>query len=160
MDLFKIDPGLAIWTWITFGILFFLLSKFAFPTLLKNLKDREEMIAESVDNASKIETKLAAVEKEQAEIIRRSQEEAKEILRKTREDAQQMRKNLLEEAEKEAREIVEQARLTINEERADAIKSLRAQIAAFTCDTAEQLIGRSFVSADDRKWAEELAKAL
>jgi F-type H+-transporting ATPase subunit b len=160
MDLFNIDPGLAIWTWITFGILFFLLLKFAFPTLLKNLKNREQMIAQSVDNAAQIKEQLLSVEKEREEILKRSRLEADEILRKTREEAQRLRKNLLEKAEKEAQELLDQAHERINEDRTAAMESIRIQIADFACDTAEQIIGRSFVAAEDRKWAKDMARTL
>jgi F-type H+-transporting ATPase subunit b len=158
MDLFKIEPGLAIWTWITFGILFLLLSKFVFPSLLKGIKTREALIAKSVDNATQIEKQLSDIEKEHLEIIKRSRSEAEEIIRKTRTEAEQIRKSLIEKAEQEARAILAQTKIKIEEERASVMEGMRAQIAVFACDTAEKIIGKSFVSQEDRKWVEELAK--
>jgi len=160
MDIFKIEPGLAVWTWITFGILFVLLYKFAFPSLLKNLKNREEMIAGSVDNAARIEQQLAKIEKEHKEIIQRSRNEADEILRKTRQEAEKVRQTILAKAEKEAQVVMEQAKTKIAEERVVAMESVRSMLAAFVCDTAEKLIGRSFVSEEDKKWAGELVEKI
>ena len=54
MALFKIDPGLAIWTWIVFGALLFLLQRYVFPNLLRSVRNREATIARSVDNAARI----------------------------------------------------------------------------------------------------------
>jgi F-type H+-transporting ATPase subunit b len=160
MELFNIDPGLAIWTWISFGILFFILWKFVFPPLMKNLKNREETIAQSVDKAARIEERLSDIEKEHAQILKRSQFEADEILRKTRAEAEGVRQKLLEKAENEALEILDQAKLKIAEERESAIASLRTQIAEFVCDASEKVIGKSFTDQNDREWARELVKRI
>ncbi|MBN2739033.1 MAG: F0F1 ATP synthase subunit B [Spirochaetales bacterium] len=152
MGLFNIDPGLAIWTWITFGILFVLLSKFAFPSLLKTIKDREKKISDSIDNADRIEKQLARIEKEHKEIIRRSHNEADEILRKTRKEAEQIRKTMLEKAEAEAQSVLDQAKQKIAEEREATIESIRSELALLVCNTAEKVIGRSFVSKEDQEW--------
>ena len=45
------DPGLFIWTIITFLVLLFLLAKFAWGPLLKALENRQETIRESLDDA-------------------------------------------------------------------------------------------------------------
>jgi len=160
MDLFKIDPGLAIWTWITFGILFFVLSKFVFPALMKNLKDRETLIADSVDKAASIEKQLAKIEKEHTEIIQRSRQEADEMLRKTRQEAEQVRVSLLEKAEKEAQAILDQVKQKIAEERAAAVQSVRSELTDFICDAAEKVVGHAFVAAEDRAWTKELVEKI
>ncbi|MCP4931762.1 MAG: ATP synthase F0 subunit B, partial [Candidatus Marinimicrobia bacterium] len=51
--LVQLDPGLFIWTIITFLVLFFVLAKFAWKPLLKMLQDREDMIRSSLDDAEK-----------------------------------------------------------------------------------------------------------
>jgi F-type H+-transporting ATPase subunit b len=146
MELFKIDPGLAIWTWISFGILFLLLSEFAFPTLLKNIRLREESIARSVDNAALIEQRLSDIEKEKSEILKQSQAEADEILRRTRADAEVVRQRLIEKAENEACEIIERAKKKMEEERESVIASMRHELADFVCTTSAKIIGRTFTS--------------
>ncbi len=160
MALFKLDPGLAIWTWIIFGILLFLLQRYIFPSLIKSLKNREDKIARSVDNAAQIEERLATIEKEHEETIRRSRAEADEILRLTREEAEAVRKKLLEKAEQEAREVLDQAKLKIEAERAAAVESIRRELAEFVCDTSEKIIGKSFTSRKDHEWAKELARVI
>jgi F-type H+-transporting ATPase subunit b len=160
MELFKIDPGLAIWTWIVFGILLLLLWKYAFPSLMQGIRERENSIARSVDNAALIEQRLADIEQEHAETMSRARAEADEILRRTREEAQEVRRKLLERAEQEAREVLEQAREKIQDERAAATQAMRREIAGLVCDASEKIIGRSFTSREDRDWAEGLAKTL
>jgi F-type H+-transporting ATPase subunit b len=160
MDLFKLDPGLAIWTWIIFGVLFFLLWKYAFPPLIRSIRDREESIARSVDNAARIERRLAEIEQEHAEMVKKARAEADEILRQTREEAEAVRQRLLEKAESEARDVLERVRGEITEQRATAVEGLRQEVAGLVLEASEKLIGRSLGSRDDREWAEELAKTL
>jgi F-type H+-transporting ATPase subunit b len=160
MDLFKLDPGLGIWTWIIFGVLFFLLWKYAFPPLIRSIRDREESIARSVDNAARIERRLAEIKQEHVEMVKTARAEADEILRRTREEAEAVRKRLLEKAETEARGVLERVRGEIAEERAAAVEGLRQEVAGVVLEASEKLIGHSFGSRADREWAEELAERL
>ena len=106
MELFKLDPGLAIWTWIAFGILFFILWKFAFPVLIGNIKEREKLIAKSVDDADEIEKRLKEINIEYAEIIKKARTEADGILLETRKESDLLKRKLLLKAEEEAADIV------------------------------------------------------
>jgi F-type H+-transporting ATPase subunit b len=160
MDLFKLDPGLAIWTWIVFGITLTILGKFAFPIILNNIKTREKTIAQAINNAAQIEKRLSAIEQEQAEAIKAAKVQASEILRQTREQAEILRKDLLAKAEEDAQDILAQAKIKINEERAAMIELIRLDIADFVCDASEKVIGKSFIAKQDREWVKELVEIL
>jgi F-type H+-transporting ATPase subunit b len=56
--MFKPEPGLIIWTLISFFLLLVLLKKLAYPQILKAMKTREETIARQLEEAEK--TKAAA----------------------------------------------------------------------------------------------------
>ena len=160
MELFTLDPGLAIWTWIAFGILFLILWKFVFPALLDNIKNREHLIAQSVDDATEIQKRLERINTEHAGILKKARKEADDILRNTRKEAEVLKKKLLEKAELETEEIIAQAREKIAAEREALLQSLQEELADFVCDTSERIIGTSFTSEKDREWARELAKTL
>lgn len=160
MDLFKLDPGLAIWTWVTFGALFFILWKYVLPPVLKNIKDREDVIARSIENAAQIDKRVEEIEKEHSTMIASAKAEADEILRKAREDSEKVRKGLLEKARAEARKIVEAGQAAIAEEKAVMLEALRMDIADFVCDSSEKLIGKSFLSPADKAWTRELVETL
>jgi F-type H+-transporting ATPase subunit b len=160
MDLFKLEPGLFIWTWLTFGILLLLLSKLVFPSLLAGIKQREKKIADSVDKAEEIEKRLAAIENEHREIITAAQKEADAILRKIREDAGELKKKLAKEADEKAAGILEDARLKIEEERAAILNSLRSDIAEMVCEASSKLIQTKVAGDEDLKLAEKLVNEL
>lgn len=160
MELFKLDPGLIIWTWIAFGALLFILGKFVFPSLLNNIKSREKLIAQSVDEADSIHKRLEDINVEYAEVIKKAHTKADAILLQTRKDAEVLKSTLLEKAEKEAADIVTRARLKTAEERDMMLRSLEKELADFVCSTAEQVVGRSFTSSKDHELARELVQTL
>jgi len=160
MELFKIDPGLAIWTWIVFGLTFMILWEFAFPYILTNIKNREKIIADSINKASLIERRLSDIEKEQTQMISESRIQANEILRQTRLQAEILRKDLLEKAGQEARDVLAQVKIKIEEERMVMVQSIKSDIADFVCETSEKVIGRSFVSKKDHDWVNEMVETL
>ncbi len=160
MDLFKIDPGLALWTWIVFGMTFAILWKYAFPQILNNIKTREAAIAKAVNNAAQIEQRLSAMEEEHAKVIKASKAQGNDILRQIREQAETLRKDLIQKAEDEAHTILVEAKIKIEDERAAMIQSIKGEIADFVCQTSEKVIGKSFVSGADRDWINELVETL
>jgi len=160
MELFSLDPGLAIWTWITFGLLFLVLWKFVFPPILRTIADREAFIARGVDNARAAEEKLKQMEQEHRELIRKAREEADGLLREARTESDKLKERLLESARQEAREIVQEGRTAAEAERQALIASLKEEIAGLICDSSEKVVGRSFLDSDDRAWAREMAESL
>ncbi|HIA23427.1 MAG TPA: F0F1 ATP synthase subunit B, partial [Candidatus Marinimicrobia bacterium] len=74
--LVQLDPGLFVWTIVTFLLLLTVLSKFAWKPLLKMLKEREEFIRSSLEDAEKAQTELAKLNAEGEEIINKARAEA------------------------------------------------------------------------------------
>ncbi len=160
MELFQLDPGLALWTWVVFGVTFFILQKFAFPQILENIRDREMMISKAVHKAEQIEKRLSEIEKERDDILREAQRQANEILQQSRLHAESLKKDILKKAEEEAKAVLNEAKVKIDAERAVMFGSLKSEIADLVCDTSEKLIGQSFVEEKDRQWVKELIKTI
>ncbi len=160
MDIFSIEPGLAVWTWVTFGVLLFVLSKFVFPTLLKNIKDRENAINKSVDNAQEIKKRLNDIESEHKLVIEKSRKEADKILMATRKEAEVLKKDLLEKAQKEALIIISEAKMRIEEEKKRAFESIKKDIVELVCESSEKVVEHSFLKEQDKIWTKDLIEKL
>ena len=63
------DPGLFIWTILTFLVLLALLGKFAWRPLLAALEAREATIRKSLDDAEKTRQELERVQQESRQIV-------------------------------------------------------------------------------------------
>ncbi len=74
--LVQVDPGLFIWTIVTFLVLLTLLAKFAWGPLLQALDAREETIRKSLADAEKARQELERLNQESEAIIRQARVEA------------------------------------------------------------------------------------
>ena len=74
--LVQVDPGLFIWTIVTFLVLLTLLAKFAWGPLLQSLAAREETIRKSLADAEKARQELERLNQESEAIIRQARVEA------------------------------------------------------------------------------------
>src|SRR5438105_3703748 len=92
------DPGLFLWTIITFLVLLTLLGKFAWKPLLQALAGREEAIRKALDDAQQAKQELERLQQESARIIRGARAEADAILVAARGDGDRLREELREKA--------------------------------------------------------------
>ena len=66
------DPGLFIWTIVTFLVLLALLAKFAWRPLLQALESRQAMIRKALDDAQQAKQELERLHAESAQMIRKA----------------------------------------------------------------------------------------
>src|SRR5438093_1225756 len=66
------DPGLYIWTILTFLVLLALLAKYAWKPLLEALDNRQQSIRKALDDARKAKQELEAIHAESAKLLARA----------------------------------------------------------------------------------------
>ena len=81
---------LIFWEVVSFGILLFLLYKYAFPGILSMLEEREKKIKDSLDQAERHRTEAERKLKEYEAKLAASSKEAEGILATAKERAQQL----------------------------------------------------------------------
>ena len=75
------DPGLFIWTILTFLVLLALLAKFAWKPLLAALEQRQQTIAQAVEDAQQGDARnSSASSQESAQVLTKARVEAEAIL--------------------------------------------------------------------------------
>ena len=70
----------ALWTWITFGAVSFILYKVAWKPILAALDAREARIRNALDDAEAVREKLATIDETKSRLIQEAEEEAKQII--------------------------------------------------------------------------------
>ncbi|HOR40188.1 MAG TPA: F0F1 ATP synthase subunit B [Paludibacteraceae bacterium] len=140
MDLFLPESGLVIWMTIAFGIVFFILSKFGFPIILKSINEREKYIIKSLDAANEAQQKLLEIEDKGKEIIANAEQQQLLIVK----ESQELKKKLVEEAkmqaQKEADNIIENARIQIEKEKETALSDIRNEVLQVSFSIAEKVL--------------------
>lgn len=154
------DPGLFIWTILTFLVLLALLSKFAWKPLLAALQARSERIAQSLDEARRAHEEMARVKRESAEIIRQAHVEASTIVSSSRSDAERVREETKQKARAEAAAIIAAAQRQIDAEAVRARDDVRRETADLAVAIASKLIRRNISVDDNRVMIDEMIGSL
>ena len=152
------DPGLFLWTILTFLVLLGLLAKFAWKPLLAMLDRREEIIRQSLDDAEKAKQELQRLQQESKEILSKARVEAQSILAKTRSEAEKLKGEIRQKAKAQADSILRDAEKQIQVETKKAIAVIKNEIVDLSLLVASKLIKRNLSKKDNQSLIEESLK--
>ena len=154
------DPGLYIWTIVTFLVLVALLARFAWRPLLEALERRQAAIRQSLDDARQAKQELERVHAESLRILAEARSKADEILTATREDAYRFRDELKDKARLEATAFVQAAERQIQQETARARQQIRRDAIDISVEIASKLLERNVSAADNERLIAETLQRL
>lgn len=152
------DPGLFLWTILTFMVLLGLLARFAWKPLLALLDRREEMIRQSLDDAQEAKEELQRLQQESKEILSKARVEAQSILAQTRSEADKLKGEIKQKAKAEADAILRDAEKQIQVETEKAIAVLKNEVVDLSLLVASKLIRRNLSKEDNQSLIEESLK--
>ena len=136
----NVDPGLIIWTIITFFILLLLLRLTAWKPIMKALAAREENIRTSLAKAEKARDDAERILLENKKNLEQAEEQVQKTLKDGRALAEKMRQEVTNKANDEARRMIAQAKDQIEREKQEALKELRAEVAHLAVSAASKII--------------------
>jgi F-type H+-transporting ATPase subunit b len=154
------DPGLYIWTIVTFLVLVALLAKFAWRPLLAALDERQQAIRKSLDDARQAKQDLERVHAESAKILAQARTEAEAIVAATRTDVSQFREEMRLKARDEAAGIVKNAERQIELETARALQQIRHEAVDLSVTIASKLLQRNVSKDDNARLIEDTFKRI
>ncbi len=148
-----INPGLGIifWMTLTFGIVVFILGKYAWPSILKGLKEREQSIQESLDTAKSTQEQMKRLQADNEKLLQEAREERAVILA----DARKIKDKIIEEAREKATQqadnIVEGAKERIEHEKKAALTEIKNTIAEYSIEIAEKILREELKDKNKQK---------
>lgn len=146
MELITPDLGLLFWMTLAFGIVFFILAKFAFPVINNMLKKREEEINNALELAERTHKEMEKLQADNETLLQQAREEREKILA----EARQLHDKFINDAKIKANEekdrIIESAKETIEHEKMAATTEIKNQIADISIKVAEKIIGKTMES--------------
>jgi F-type H+-transporting ATPase subunit b len=149
------DPGLYIWTIITFLLLLVAFIYLAWRPLKATLQAREDSIRQSLEDARQAREELQRLRAESAQMLAAARAEADTILSRTREDANRFRDEMKEKAQGEAAGIVKNAERRIEMETTRAIQQIRAEAVEFSVAIASKILQRNVSKEDNERLIED-----
>ena len=139
MELFKVDFGLTIWMCVAFAILLFILWKFAWAAILKGMENRADLIDKGVEYAQNAKQTLDQAQAESQKFIDEARRQEADILAEANKMKSQIVEEAHNEAKKEAQKVIDAARLSIEQSRKEAEKSLRDEVSRYALAIADQV---------------------
>lgn len=134
------EAGLLFWMLIAFGVVFFILYKYGFPVITSMIDERKKFIDDALHNAKLANEKLAGIEEQSRQILEKANAEQVKILREAVVVRDNIIKDAKEKAEAESARIVATAREQIRQEKEEALREIRAQVAELSLSIAEKVI--------------------
>jgi len=142
MQLVTPGIGLIFWMLVSFSLVMFILSKYAWGPIMKGIHQREETIEKALEAANEAKKEMLQLKAGNEQLLRDAKDERDAMMR----DARKVRESILDEARAKAAEesarILENARENIQFEKMAAINELKNQIASISIEIAEKLIGK------------------
>ena len=152
--------SLIFWEIVSFGILLFILYKYAFPGILSVLEEREKKIKDSLDQAERHRSEAESRLKEYEAKLSAAGKEAEAILAAAKERAQRLLDENEQRLTADAERIKGDATREIEQERRKALQDIRTQTTELALMVAEKVVQRSLTEADQKKFADEALEAL
>jgi F-type H+-transporting ATPase subunit b len=151
MQLLTPGLGLIIWTLLAFLVVFFILKKYAWPSILNALQKREETIAESLSTAERIKAEMAQMKSENEALLAQAREERAGMLRDARTAGDKLISDAKERAKAEYDRIITDAQNTIDQQKNAAIVDVKNMIGKMVIEVTEKVIRRELDSTKDHE---------
>jgi F-type H+-transporting ATPase subunit b len=154
------NPGLIIWTIITFIFLLLLLKKFAWKPLLEALQRREELVRGSIKRAEMAKQEAEQLLEENRKLLERAGQEGLRILNENRAYAEKLKDEIIDKANQQSRRMVEQAKQEIERDKEAALVQLRNEVANLAILAAGKILDETLDENKQRKLVDTYLKGL
>jgi len=157
MSLLLPDSGLLFWMTLVFLVVFFILWKWGFPSIIKMVNERKEYIDESLAKAEEANLRLANIQKQGEELLMEAREKQAQILREASETRDTIVGQAQEKAHEESARILSEAKAEIESQKQAAIRDIRAQVAELSVQIAEKILQKELsTSAEQTQFIDRL----
>jgi F-type H+-transporting ATPase subunit b len=159
MELVKPAIGLIFWMVVTFGLLLFILGKYAWKPILGMLNEREKTIGDSLAEAQKARAEMAQLTAKNEELLNQAKEERNKILHEAKEAADKLKNEMLAKAQQDVEAKIQTAFREIDIQKKAAITEVKNSVGLLALDIAEKVIRKDLKgNAEQLEYVNKLAK--
>lgn len=161
MDLLIPEFGLILWTLLAFGIVFFILKKYAWKPILKSLKEREDHIADSLATAAKVKAEMIELKSENEALLAKAREERGLMIKEAKETSERMIADAKDKAKTEYDRILLNAQSSIEQQKMAALTDVKNQVGNLVIEVAEKILRRELNDKPEQeKYIRQLAEGV
>jgi len=161
MELITPSFGLLFWMLIGFGILFFILAKYAWPAIIAMIAKREQFIQQQLTEAEQVRQEMKNLKSEHQQLLIEAKDERDKILSDARKMVNKMNEDAKLRHEKETDAMMAETRVAIENEKLKAITEIKNEIANLSIEVAEKILREELKESSRQediiqKWVEEM----
>lgn len=145
---------------ISFGIVCFVLYRFAYRPVLAILEKRRQQIAEGLSNAEHIKAELARTEAQRQEKMAEVDAQATKMIEEARAAAKRVQELETQKAIAAAEQILVKAREAAERDHDRMLAELKREVGRLVVQTTATVTGKILTPEDQQRLAEEAAKQL
>jgi len=146
MELVTPGIGLIFWQTVTFIIVLFLLSKFAWKPIMASLRQREDSIESALRMADQAKLEMQALKADNEKLLQEARIERDRILREASEAGNAIVEQAKSRANEEGTRMVANARQAIENEKKAALTEVKNTAAALSIEIAERILKRELAN--------------
>ncbi len=132
--------GLFFWQTLLFGLLLFLLWKFAWKPILTAVNEREDGIKDALAAAEDAKKEMQNVTADSENLLKKARAEREGMLKEAREIKDKLIADSKEQAKVEGDKMIKQAQAAIESEKKAAVADIKSQVANLSVEIAEKVI--------------------
>jgi F-type H+-transporting ATPase subunit b len=140
MELVKPGLGLIFWMTITFSIVLFILSKFAWKPILQSIREREDSINNALIAADEARKQMDELKANNEKLLNEARKERDMMLK----EAAELKESIIAQAKKtadaEARKMIANANDAIEKAKVAAMNQLKTEVAELSVTMAEKIL--------------------
>src|SRR6476660_914097 len=158
--LVELRINLMFWTLIIFGILYFMLRRWAFPAILGAVEKREKALEDALASAKRDREEAQKLLENHHRQIEAARGEAQKLIAEGRAVAEKMRTDLLEQTRQEQQGLLERARREIETEKERAVAQLRREAVNLAIAGASKVLEQNLDNTKNRQLVEGFLSSL
>ena len=149
------DPGLFMWTIVTFLIVLLILKWKAWGPLMNTLDKREEDIKNALLAADKAKEDAEKASQDYEELVKKARIEAQQIISDSKIAGDRVKNEIESVAKENAEEMIEKAKIQIESESQEAMQKIKSTVVDLSIEAAAKIIEKNLDSEDNRKLVDQ-----
>ena len=149
------DPGLFMWTIVTFLIVLFILKWKAWGPLMSTLDKREEDIKNALLAVDRAKEDAEKATQDYEELIKKAHSESQKIISDSKIAGEKVKNKIEFAAKEKAEEMIEKAKIQIEYESQKAIQEIKSSVVDLSIEAATKILEKNLDSEDNRKLVDQ-----
>jgi len=149
------DPGLFMWTIVTFLIVLMLLKWKAWGPLMSVLDKRAEDIKNALSAADRAKEDAEKASQDYEKLVQKAHSEAQQIIADSKFAGERVKNDIESAAKEKAEELIGKAKIQIEAESQKAIQEIKSSVVDLSIEAATKILEKNLDSEDNRKLVDQ-----